>query len=132
MDKDTLKLVETLVADKRFAVGNDIVFIPDFLQSLTPIFKDKVYTSAEIAYCDQFNDSSLRYASTWAAKEAVYKAIKQINKAVLPWKKIEISRDKIAGKPQVTLYTGEEPISISLSISHDGEYVWAVAIAQKL
>ncbi|MCY1528783.1 phosphopantetheine--protein transferase domain protein [compost metagenome] len=121
-----------LTADKNFAVGNDIVFIPDFFKSLTPIFKDKVYTNSEIAYCDQFNDSLLRYASTWAAKEAVYKAIKQLDNAVLPWKKIEINRDKVGGKPQVSLHTGQEFISISLSISHDGEYAWAIAIAEKI
>lgn len=132
MDKEILKSVEVLAADKNFAVGNDIVFIPDFLKSLTPLFKNKVYTAAEIAYCDQFDHAVLRYASTWAAKEAVYKAIKQLNSAALPWHKIEISRNKIAGKPHVTLHTNQEPISISLSISHDGEYAWAVAIAEKI
>jgi len=132
MNKEILKSVEMLTADKNFAVGNDIVFIPDFSLSLTPLFKNKVYTPAEIAYCDQFDHSVLRYASTWAAKEAVYKAVKQLHSAALPWHKIEISRDKIAGKPQVSLHTGQAPISISLSIAHDGEYAWAVAIAQKI
>jgi holo-[acyl-carrier protein] synthase len=132
MSKEILKSVEVLAAGKNFAVGNDIVFIPDFSKSLTSLFKNKVYTAAEIAYCDLFDNSLLRYASTWAAKEAVYKAIKQLNSASLPWKKIEINRDKIAGKPQVTLHTDQEPIPISLSISHDGDYVWAVVFAEKI
>jgi holo-[acyl-carrier protein] synthase len=132
MNKEILKSVEVLTADRNFAVGNDIVFIPDFLKSLTPLFKNKVYTTAEIAYCDQFDNALLRYASTWAAKEAVYKAIKQLNSSTLPWKKIEIKRDKIAGKPQVILHTEQAPNHISLSISHDGDYAWAVAIAQKI
>lgn len=132
MNKEILKSVALLTADEDFAVGNDIVFIPDFLKSLTPLFKSKVYTTAEIAYCSQFDNSLLRYASTWAAKEAVYKAIKQINNTALPWKKIEITRDKIAGRPKVDLHTSGTPISISLSISHDGEYAWAIAIARKL
>jgi holo-[acyl-carrier protein] synthase len=132
MNKEVLKSVETLAADKNFAVGNDIVFIPDFLKSLTPLFKNKVYTTSEISYCEQFDNASLRYASTWAAKEAVYKAIKQLDSSVLPWKKIEIKRDKIAGKPQVILHIEHTPNHISLSISHDGDYAWAVAIAQKI
>lgn len=132
MNKGILKSVEVLAGDKNFAVGNDIVFIPDFLKSLTPLFKNKVYTAAEMAYCDQFDNAVLRYASTWAAKEAVYKAVKQLNSSPLPWKKIEIIRDKIAGKPRVTLHTGQELISISLSISHDGDYAWAIAIAEKI
>ena len=131
MNNEILKSVEVLAADKNFAVGNDIVFIPDFAKSLTPLFKEKVFTVAEMEYCNQFDNALLRFASTWAAKEAVYKAIKQLNSAALPWKKIEISRDKIAGKPQVTLHTNQQPISISLSIAHDGDYAWAVAIAEK-
>ncbi len=132
MNKEILKSVEVLTADKNFAVGNDIVFIPDFLKSLTPLFKNKVYTASEIAYCNQFDYAVLRYASTWAAKEAVYKAVKQLSSSPLPWKKIEIIRDKIAGKPQVTLHTDQKISPISLSISHDGDYTWAIAIAEKI
>jgi holo-[acyl-carrier protein] synthase len=132
MNNEILKSVEVLAVEKNFAVGNDIVFIPDFEKSFTPLFKNKVYTAIEIAYCNLFDNPLLRYASTWAAKEAVYKAFKQLYNVPLSWKKIEISRDKIAGKPSATLYTDQEPISISLSISHDGEYVWAVAIAEKI
>ena len=132
MSREILKSVEVLAVAKNFAVGNDIVFIPDFDKALNPLFKKKVYTVAEIAYCEQFDNKLLRYASTWAAKEAVYKAVKQLNSAALPWKKIEINRDKIAGKPSVTLHNNQEALSISLSLSHDGDYVWAVAFVEKL
>lgn len=132
MDNEIIKSVEALAVEKKFAVGNDIVFIPDFDKSLTPLFKNKVFTTAEIGYCDLFDNALLRYASTWAAKEAVYKAIKQLYNTPLSWKKIEIIRDKIAGKPQVTLHTDQKTSPISLSISHDGDYAWAVAIAEKI
>lgn len=132
MSNDIIKSVEVLTVDKNFAVGNDIVFMPDFDKSLTQLFKNKVYTSGEIDYCELFDNSLLRYASTWAAKEAVYKAVKQLYPKPLDWKKIEISREKIAGKPQVILHTQHQPNNISLSISHDGDYVWAVAIAEKI
>jgi holo-[acyl-carrier protein] synthase len=127
------KLTETLegLTQQQFAAGNDLVFVPGFEPSLTPGFKNKVYTEQELAYCDQFADSLLRYASTWAAKEAVYKAVKQLDKTTAGWKKIEIIREKIGGRPHVILHQPQlASISVSLSITHDGDYAWAVAIAQ--
>lgn len=132
MNEEILKSVEVLTAEKNFAVGNDLVFIPDFQQSLNPLFKNKVYTLAEIAYCDRFDNSLLRYASTWAAKEAVYKALKQLGPTPISWKKLEILREKIAGKPVVNLPKERKNVQISLSISHDGDYTWAIAIAEKI
>ncbi|MFD0751493.1 holo-ACP synthase [Mucilaginibacter calamicampi] len=127
------KLTETLegLTAQQFAVGNDLVFVPGFEPSLTPGFKNKVYTEQEIAWCDQFADSLLRYASTWAAKEAVYKAVKQLDKTTAGWKKIEIIREKIGGRPHVILHQPQlSAINVSLSITHDGDYAWAVAIAK--
>jgi holo-[acyl-carrier protein] synthase len=74
--------------------------------------------------------SILRYASTWAAKEAVYKAVKQLSVAVLGWNKIEIVRQKVAGKPDVILHQYPDQYKISLTITHDGDYVWALVLAE--
>ncbi len=115
---------------KDFAMGNDLVFIPEFTNSFNSLFQQKVYTQAEIAYCEQFNQRLLRYASTWAAKEAVYKALKQIN-ITISFKNIEITRTKIAGIPGVNLPEELANLKISLSISHDGDYAWSVAIIKK-
>ncbi|MFI5139127.1 MAG: holo-ACP synthase [Sphingobacteriales bacterium] len=128
MENEILKTFKQFVVAENFAAGNDLVFIPDFNASFNDLFKNKVYTPDEIAYCDQFDDSLLRYASTWAAKEAVYKAIKQIDASTLGWKKIEISRDKPAGQPHVTIHKDQADFKISLTISHDGDYVWAIAL----
>jgi holo-[acyl-carrier protein] synthase len=127
--KDNLeRTLMDLIPEKDFAIGNDLVFLPEFELSYNPLFQKKVYTKREIDYCELFNPAILRYASTWAAKEAVYKAIKQINQAPLPFKKIEILREKISGKPTVNLPLHLGNLAISLSISHDGDYIWAVAI----
>lgn len=114
-------------------LGNDIVYVPSFKESLNESFIRRVYTQEEKHYCEQFNDPVLRYASTFAAKEAVYKAVKQWDeRLLLPWKKISISRAKVAGIPTVELTKKKyEALTFSLSISHDGDYVWAVAICQK-
>ena len=114
-----------------FAVGNDIVFLPDFKASFTEVFQKKVYTLNEIGYCERFDQPLLRYASTWAAKEAVYKAVKQIIQQPLAFNNIEITRSKIAGIPRVTLPQDFPDLEISLSITHDGDYAFAIAIVKK-
>ncbi|HEY0669782.1 MAG TPA: holo-ACP synthase [Sphingobacteriaceae bacterium] len=125
MKPDLMHTVEEMTSG--FAVGNDVVMLSNFRQSFTSDFRHKVYTEKELCYCDSFSNPLLRYASTWAAKEAVYKAIKQLDPSPLPWKKIEIVREKAAGKPSVIIHK-DNNYDISLSISHDGDYVWAIVI----
>lgn len=132
MEKAIKKAVDELVPGQRFSAGNDIVFIPDFEKSFTESFKSKVYTANEIAYCDQFENPLLRYASTWAAKEAVYKAVKQIDPSPLGPKKIEIRRDKPVGRPEVILHRESAKFDIALTISHDGDYAWAIAFIENI
>jgi holo-[acyl-carrier protein] synthase len=129
MENKLAASVNETVSDK-FAAGNDLVYLPDFKLSLTDFFKKKVYTNSEVIYCDQFDDAALHYASTWAAKEAVYKAIKQLEPSTLPFKKIEILRDKPGGRPYVNLHKYAGRFKISLTISHDGDYIWAIALIE--
>jgi phosphopantetheine--protein transferase-like protein len=124
------KLISDFGIDKNFAIGNDVVFMPNFETSFTNEFKAKVYTQHELNYCQQFSQPMLRYASTWAAKEAVYKAVKQLGTAVAGWQNIEILRNKIAGQPNVVLHQYPNVFDISLSITHDGDYVWAVVLVR--
>jgi holo-[acyl-carrier protein] synthase len=131
MENEIIKSLNTITNSKNFAIGNDLVFMPNFEASLTDLFKKKVYTDSEIAYCDQFDKPLLRYASTWAGKEAVYKALKQMDDSTLGWKKIENIRKKNAGEPQVVLHDNPGRFKISLTISHDGDYVWAIALIDK-
>ena len=130
MKTEILKKLDELTIEKGFSVGNDLVFLPDFKTSFNDLFKNKVYTPDEIAYCNLFDDALLRYASTWAAKEAVYKALKQLEPGSVSWKKLEIVREKAAGRPHVLLHQNPGKFKISLTISHDGEYVWAIAFIQ--
>lgn len=114
-----------------FAVGNDIVFVPDFSISFSELFKNKVYTLNEVEYCEQFDEPLLRFASTWAAKEAVYKAVKQLIDRPLAFRNIEIIRSKIAGIPRVIIPEYFSDLEISLSITHDGDYTFAIAIVKR-
>ena len=78
--------------------------------------------------------SSSAAALTFAAKEAVFKAVKQWDETLtLPWRKIEIIRSKIAGMPTVNLLNDTGQLfHTSLSITHDGDYVWACALITKI
>ena len=116
---------------QNFAVGNDLVFLPDFSMSFSELFKGKVYTVNEVEYCEQFDNPVLRYASTWAAKEAVYKAVKQLYDQPLAFKNIEITRSKIAGIPHVKIPDYFSDLELSLSITHDGDYTFAIAIVKR-
>ena len=113
-------------------LGNDVLFVPDFRAMLNELFINKVFTKEEKAYARQFATPSLRFASTFSVKEAVYKAVKQqYPKETLSFKSIEIKRDKPAGRPSCTLHHPTlNGLNISISISHDGDYVWAVALVR--
>jgi phosphopantetheine--protein transferase-like protein len=131
MKNDFQELILNGIYQHDFAIGNDLVYLPDFEQSYNDLFQRKVFTENEIAYCEQFDKPMLRYASTWAAKEAIYKSIKQVSIIPISFKKIEIKRAKVAGMPKVILPTELSNFQISLSITHDGDYVWAIAIIKK-
>jgi holo-[acyl-carrier protein] synthase len=118
-------------------VGNDVVSLSSFALTCSPEFLKRSYTNNELAYCEQFAEPLLRYASTWAGKEAVYKALKQASphsstwqNLKLWWRNIEIVREKVAGKPTVIIHSLACPPHISLSLSHDADIVWAVALVQ--
>jgi holo-[acyl-carrier protein] synthase len=107
------------------AIGNDLIYLPNFAKSHNPLSIERAYTPLEIAYCQSFADPILRFASTWAGKEAVYKALKQCDGSLsLWWRDIEILRDK----PRVHVAKARHPYHYSLTITHDGEYIWAMAL----
>lgn len=109
-------------------IGNDLVFLPQFQQSLHPTFIKRAFTVQEREYCEQFENPTIRYASTWAGKEAVYKAVKQYDDLIkLWWRDIEILRNKPQGKPTVIIKKLPS-IKISLTLTHDGDYAWALAV----
>ena len=131
MENELLESVKKITSGIAIAVGNDLVFVPGFGDSLNELFKKKVFTEREIAYCEQFEQSLLRYASTWAAKEAVYKALKQIDNSTIGWKNIEILRERPSGKPTILLPKTAPMLNIRLTISHDGDYAWAIALIEE-
>ena len=119
-------------------VGNDVVDvarIAALLQQTNEGFLHRCFTPEEIRDCRSSVHSDVRFAGRWAAKEAVYKALRlQWNRA-FSWKEIEVlsSADRsptVKLSAQISaLYSGSSPPEILLSISHCDEYAFAVALA---
>lgn len=133
MDNSAEILKGMIENDENYAIGNDVLFLPDFYAMLNNLFIEKVFTSCEKEYANQFATPALRFASTFCAKEAIYKAVKQCYpNETLTFKTIEIQRVRPAGKPICTLHSRVlNPLKITISISHDGDYVWALALVSK-
>jgi holo-[acyl-carrier protein] synthase len=95
-------------------------------------FLDRVYTSAEQAYCVRSRNRIERLAARYAAKEAVLKAIGTGMRDGMSWTEIEVSHD-VLGAPGVSL-TGAVAraasergvVRLHLSLTHAG----GVAMAQ--
>jgi holo-[acyl-carrier protein] synthase len=130
LEKSVHEVVETK-KEGIMAIGNDIIYLPNFEKSLTPEFTRKVYSPEELDYILAFSEPVLRYASTFAAKEAVYKCLKQIHPhQTVSWKEIKILRKKPAAQPEVFIEpsVAYRNYKIALTISHDNDYVWAIAL----
>ncbi len=113
----------------RSTIGNDIVYIPEFKKSLTESFIHRAYTDWEIDYCNNFHNPLIRFGSTWAAKEACYKALKQLFPDLkFWWKSLEIVRESRGNRPTLNFLKAPDTIKTSLTISHDGDYCWAICL----
>ena len=115
--------------------GTDIIEIKRIIEAIEELgdkFTQKIYTEAEIDYCEnKKNQKYQHYAVRFAAKEAVFKAIssKINNKYEIDWKNIEVINDN-HGRPNVKIYLKElETLKIDISLSHCKEYAVANVIS---
>lgn len=104
-------------------------------------FITRIFTDNEQAIC---GDRVHAYAARWAAKEAVAKLLGTglqglgSGAVALPWRSIEIQRND-QQKPLVYLHDRAAEVArqhhvhhIDISLSHDGEYVVASAVALQI
>lgn len=116
--------------------GVDIVEIDRIKNSLEingAGFRDRVFTAAEIGYCESRKAARFEsYAARFAAKEAVSKAF-GTGLGKVGWRDIEVLNDE-NGKPYVVLSATAKDIfdrmkglGISLSLSHCKQYAIAYA-----
>jgi holo-[acyl-carrier protein] synthase len=118
-------------------IGVDIVEIrrvEEILARRGERFRTRVYTPAEINYCESLGSPWASYAARFAAKEAVMKALGTGWTGGIAFREIEVVRTE-GGVPSIRLYSTAlgrfEAIGatrVHLSLSHSRDF----AIAQVL
>src|SRR5580704_5190888 len=105
-------------------VGVDVTVVARIAAALErhPRFAQRIYTAGEQRYSGRKPE---RWASRWAAKEAVKKLCSSAGEAMPAYRDIEVVRRR-GGPPRVHI-RGEET-SIALSLTHDGGLAIAVAV----
>ena len=100
-------------------------------------FLRRLFTRAEIAYCETKLMRHINYAGRWAAKEAVLKAFGMGMRGPYSWLEVEISNNEM-GRPEVRLghRAAEEfrrirGTAVHVSISHCHEHAAAIAVIEK-
>lgn len=118
-------------------VGTDIIQVErvrGVLSRHPETFRARHFTPSEQAYCDRHRDPAERYASRFAAKEAVAKALGTGFGDLLGFLDISITHDP-SGKPLVELsdraHATFGTVTIHLSMSHCKEYATAFAVIEK-
>lgn len=78
-------------------------------------FKQRVFTSGEIEYCDSCANSAMHYAARFAAKEAVAKALGTGFAAGVSWQDVEVRRNEL-GVPSVLLHGTAVQVADTLGV----------------
>lgn len=119
--------------------GIDIVEVPRIAQSIERFgerFLSRVFTPAEIRYCDTKANRVERYAARFAAKEAAMKAIGTGMRGGVTWKDFEVGRE-LTGRPTM-LFHGKaaqvaEKLGVRrshLSVSHTEQHAVAYVVIE--
>jgi holo-[acyl-carrier protein] synthase len=119
-------------------IGTDItecLRIARMIERHGELFLERVYTSAEISYCQSRKQSTQHFTGRWAAKEAVLKALGTGWVQGISWRDIEI-RNEPGGRPRVAVGGGVKELvqrlgvtRLLVSISHCRTHAAAYAVA---
>jgi holo-[acyl-carrier protein] synthase len=115
----------------RWAVGVDLEEVVRFERALrnNRRFFARTFSKGEIRYCNSKAGPARHFAGTFAAKEAVVKAVSQPLRKTIRISDVGIVRSK-TGAPSVR-WLGAKPkgLEVRVSISHTTHYAVAVALA---
>lgn len=135
---DAVQILEVAMAEA--GIGVDIVEISRMEQILkrTPSFAQRMFTDEERAYCEVSARPAAHYASRFAAREAVLKALGTGFAKGIGRKDVSVSRDA-SGRPSVVLAgralevaheLGIIEVALSLSLTSDLAVANAMAITE--
>lgn len=120
-------------------VGNGIDIaetrrIEESIQRYGERFRSRVYTVREIEYCERFKNKAERYAASFAAKEAAFKALGTGWRGGVRWLDVEVTHLP-SGKPELALWGRAREVARQLgvaramvSLSHADHYAVAQVI----
>jgi holo-[acyl-carrier protein] synthase len=122
-------------------IGTDIAAIGrirEMIRKYGDHFLRKVFTDAEIDFCNRKVDAVVHFTGRWAAKEAFYKALPMSCQRFSSWKRIQIVALSGSGRPVIEICgdrlrerIAREAIStFHVSISHEKEYCIGFVVAE--
>ncbi len=119
--------------------GIDIVEVPRVGHSIERFgerFLSRVFTAAEIRYCEAKANRVERFAARFAAKEAAMKAIGTGLRGGITWKDFEVGREP-GGRPTLLLHGKAARVAEGLgvrrshlSVSHTQEHAVAYVVME--
>jgi holo-[acyl-carrier protein] synthase len=121
-----------------YGIGTDIIEVGriEKVMGRDIGFREKIFTSGEIAYCETMKYKYENYAARFSAKEAFMKAIGTGWRFGIRFADIEVYHDEF-GKPLIRLYGKAEELvkiegisKIHVSLSHVKEIATAIVIVE--
>ena len=121
-------------------IGIDIIEVARVKRLLerNPEFKDRVYSQAEIDYCESKADPGMSYAVRFAAKEAFMKALGTGWNHEVAFKDIE-TVNRPDGSPEMVIHDNTRKAmekrhisNIHISLSHEKDYAVAYVVLEKV
>ena len=121
-----------------YGIGIDLIEVERVKKSIEKIagFKEKIFTSKEISYCESKSRKFEHFAARFAVKEAFFKAIGTGWRNGLAFCEIEVVNDKL-GKPEIQVYGKAGELfrknkfkRVNVSISHIKEAASAVVVIE--
>ena len=119
--------------------GIDLAEVPRIAASIERFgerFLRRVFTEAEIRYCESKANKVERYAARFAAKEAAMKAIGTGLRGGVTWHDVEVERES-GGKPTIAFHGKAAEFArklgvkhIALSLTHTREHAIAQVILE--
>lgn len=122
-----------------FGIGTDLIEVERVEKQLTKDhgFKERVFTPAEITYCDSKHHRAQHYAGRFAAKEAFMKALGTGWQEGVSFQDIEIVTAP-NGKPELKIHGKTKEIMDSkyiqnmfVSLSHLSSFAMAIVILEQ-
>ncbi len=119
-------------------IGVDVVDVERMAFALrrTPRIRQRLFTEAEIAYCEKYRFADRHFAGRWAAKEAVTKAL---GCGLIQWNGVEVMRRR-GQAPRVRIFgkikdfadrVGVREEDLHISITHSELSAVAVCVVRR-